>query len=73
MNDSVADAKHVAQATQGIRSKVNLIGLNPGPGLPFRTPSDATVLRFQQTLIQKGVQAFIPSRAAGTSLPRADS
>ena len=59
VNDSVADAKRVAEVTQGIRSKVNLIGLNPGPDLPFRTPSDATVLRFQQTLIQKGVQAFI--------------
>jgi len=59
VNDSVADAKRVVQITQGIRSKVNLIGLNPGPDLPFQTPSDATVLRFQQTLIQKGVQAFI--------------
>jgi len=59
VNDSVADAKQVAQATQGIRAKVNLIGLNPGPGLPFRTPPDAVVLRFQQTLIAKGVPAFI--------------
>jgi 23S rRNA (adenine2503-C2)-methyltransferase len=59
VNDSVADAKLVAKVTQGIRAKVNLIGLNPGPELPFRTPPDATVLRFQQTLIQKGVAAFI--------------
>ena len=59
VNDSPADARRLAQVTQGIRSKVNLIGLNPGPELPFRTPSDETVLRFQQTLIQKGVPAFI--------------
>jgi 23S rRNA (adenine2503-C2)-methyltransferase len=59
VNDSVADARQVARVTQGIRSKVNLIGLNPGPDIPFRTPPDAVVLRFQQTLIQKGVPAFI--------------
>jgi 23S rRNA (adenine2503-C2)-methyltransferase len=59
VNDSVADARQVAKITRGIRSKVNLIGLNPGPDLPFRTPPDEVVLRFQQTLIQKGVQAFI--------------
>lgn len=59
VNDSIADARQVARAIQGIRVKVNLIGLNPGPDLPFRTPSDETVLRFQQTLIQKGIPAFI--------------
>ena len=59
VNDSVADARQVARAIQGLRAMVNLIGLNPGPDLPFRTPPDAVVLRFQQTLVQKGVQALI--------------
>lgn len=59
VNDSPADARQLAKLIQGIRSKVNLIGLNPGPELPFRTPPDETVRRFQQTLIQKGVPAFI--------------
>jgi 23S rRNA (adenine2503-C2)-methyltransferase len=59
VNDSLADARQVAKLTQGIRAKVNLIGLNPGPDLPFRTPPDEVVLKFQQTLIHKGVPAFI--------------
>lgn len=59
VNDRVADARQVAQALRGIRAKVNLIGFNPGPELPFRTPGDEAVLRFQQTLIRKGVPAFI--------------
>jgi 23S rRNA (adenine2503-C2)-methyltransferase len=59
LNDSPADARRLAKLIQGIRAKVNLIGLNPGPELPYRTPPDETVLRFQQTLIQKGVPAFI--------------
>ena len=59
VNDSPEDARRLVKLIQGIRAKVNLIGLNPGPDLPFRTPSDETVLRFQQTLIQKGLPAFI--------------
>jgi len=59
VNDSPEDARRLVKLIQGIRAKVNLIGLNPGPELPFRTPSDETVLRFQQTLIQKGLPAFI--------------
>ena len=59
VNDTVADARRLAQLARGIRAKVNLIGLNPGPELPFRTPPDETVLRFQQTLLQKGIPAFI--------------
>ena len=59
VNDTVADARRLAQLVRGIRAKVNLIGLNPGPDLPFRTPPDETILRFQQTLIQKGIPAFI--------------
>jgi len=59
VNDSPEDARRLVKLTQGIRAKVNLIGLNPGPELPFRTPPDETVLRFQQTLIQKGLTAFI--------------
>jgi len=59
VNDSEADARRLAKLVQGIRAKVNLIGLNPGPELPFRTPPDETVLRFQQALLQKGLPAFI--------------
>ena len=59
VNDSLADARRLARLVVGMCCKVNLIGLNPGPELPFRTPSDETILRFQQALIQGGIPAFI--------------
>ena len=59
VNDSVEDARRLCKLVQGIRAKVNLIGLNPGPELPFRTPPDERVIAFQQTLRKKGIPAYI--------------
>jgi 23S rRNA (adenine2503-C2)-methyltransferase len=59
VNDSLEDARTVARLLRGITCKVNLIGLNPGPELPFRTPPDQVVLAFQQELKRSGVPAFI--------------
>jgi 23S rRNA (adenine2503-C2)-methyltransferase len=42
-----------------MRAKVNLIALNPGPGIDFRTPPPERVLAFQEILIGAGVPAFI--------------
>jgi 23S rRNA (adenine2503-C2)-methyltransferase len=38
---------------------VNLIALNPGPGLDFGTPVMARVFAFQKILIEAGVPTFI--------------
>ena len=59
VNDSLDDAKKLARLVRPLLCKVNLIGLNPGPELPFRTPPDERVLAFQQTLKKSGVAAFI--------------
>jgi 23S rRNA (adenine2503-C2)-methyltransferase len=59
VNDSLDDARLLARMVKTLPAKVNLIGLNPGPELPFRTPSDAKVLAFQQVLRREGVAAFI--------------
>ena len=59
VNDSVPHARELIELLRGIRAKVNLIALNPGPGIDFETPSDDIVLRFQRTLIDAGVPAFI--------------
>jgi 23S rRNA (adenine2503-C2)-methyltransferase len=58
-NDSVQHARELAERIRGIRAKVNLIALNPGPGVGFKTPDDAVVLRFQKTLMDAGLPAFI--------------
>jgi len=59
VNDSIQHAREVAERIRGIRAKVNLIALNPGPGIAFGTPSPQTVLSFQQVLIGAGVPTFI--------------
>jgi 23S rRNA (adenine2503-C2)-methyltransferase len=59
MNDSAEDARRVAELLRGLRAKVNLIALNPGPGIPFSTPEEDRVLAFQNTLIRAGIPTFI--------------
>jgi 23S rRNA (adenine2503-C2)-methyltransferase len=59
VNDSVQSARELAELVRSIPAKVNLIALNPGPGIAFGTPADERVLAFQQVLIKAGVPAFI--------------
>ena len=59
VNDSTANAKEVVQLLRGLAAKVNLIALNPGPDLPYGTPSEAAVAAFQRVLIEGGVPAFV--------------
>jgi len=58
VNDSVENANEVIGLLHGIRARVNLIALNPGPGIQFSTPSQERVLAFQSTLRQAGILAF---------------
>ena len=59
VNDSVQNAREVVELLRGIRAKVNLIALNPGPGIEFRTPAEQRVLEFQKVLVAAGVPTFI--------------
>ena len=59
VNDDLAHAREVAELVRGIRCKINLIALNPGPGIPFSTPEDRRVRAFQNLLVEAGVPAFI--------------
>src|SRR3989304_4767681 len=59
VNDSLEDARLLTKFVQDIRCKVNLIGFNPGPEMPFRTPPDQRILQFQQILENRGIPAFI--------------
>ena len=58
-NDSVENARQVAELLRGMRAKVNLIALNAGPGIAFSTPDDEQVLGFQRVLVRAGIPAFI--------------
>jgi 23S rRNA (adenine2503-C2)-methyltransferase len=59
VNDSLQNAREVVELVRGIRTKVNLIALNPGPGIDFQTPAETRVVEFQRTLITAGVPAFL--------------
>src|SRR6185369_382060 len=59
VNDEPEQARKVARLVRGLRAKVNLIALNPGPGLDFGTPVMARVSAFQKILIEAGVPTFI--------------
>ncbi len=59
VNDDVQHARQVVDLLRGLRAKVNLIALNPGPEIPFSMPSDERVLAFQEILTRAGIPAFI--------------
>jgi 23S rRNA (adenine2503-C2)-methyltransferase len=59
VNDSVEAVRQLADLIRGMRAKVNLIALNPGPGIDFRTPAEDRVLAFQQVLVKAGIPTFI--------------
>src|SRR5438309_3892275 len=47
VNDKPKNADEVVDLLRGVRAKVNLIALNPGPGIDFATPEDEAVAGFQ--------------------------
>src|SRR6266849_9151246 len=59
VNDSVEHARELAELIRGLRAKVNLIALNPGPGIQFETPEENSVLEFQKILASGSVPAFV--------------
>src|SRR5437762_4853147 len=59
VNDSDQDAREVAELISGVKAKINLIALNPGPGIEYKTPDEKRVNEFQQILIRAGVPTFV--------------
>jgi len=58
VNDTDADAHRVVKLLGQLRCKVNLIALNPGPGIPFETPADERVAGFQE-IVQRVIPCFV--------------
>ena len=59
LNDSSKNADEIAELIRGLRAKVNLIALNPGPGIDFATPKDESVAVFQKILMKAGIPTFV--------------
>ena len=58
VNDSDDDARRVVRLLSHLKCKVNLIALNPGPGIPFKTPAAERVVNFQQ-IVRRALPCFI--------------
>ncbi len=59
VNDAPAQAREVAELVRGIRAKINLIALNSGTELPYRTPEQERVWAFQRILVAAGIPTFV--------------
>jgi 23S rRNA (adenine2503-C2)-methyltransferase len=58
VNDSDTDAKRVVRLLANLNAKVNLIALNPGPGIPFETPGPQRVQSFQK-IVREAMPCFV--------------
>ena len=79
VNDSDQTAAMLAKLIRGMGAHVNLIPINPVDGSPYSASDDANVRRFQQRLMDLGVNATVRRRlgqdisAACGQLRREDS
>ncbi len=58
INDTDADARRVVKLLARLNAKVNLIALNPGPGIPFETPEPSRVAAFQ-AIVRRSIPCFV--------------
>ena len=58
VNDTDADARRVVKLLANLNCKVNLIALNPGPGIPYETPEPDRVESFQQ-IVRRSMPCFL--------------
>jgi len=59
VNDAEENAREVVHLLRGMKAKVNLIALNPGPGIDFSTPDEDRVAAFQRVLREAEIPAFV--------------
>jgi 23S rRNA (adenine2503-C2)-methyltransferase len=59
INDRAEDAMRLAKLLSGLRSKINLIPLNPHSGLDMSSPPMERILKFQETLVDHHFTAII--------------
>jgi 23S rRNA (adenine2503-C2)-methyltransferase len=58
VNDTDADARRVAKLLANLNAKVNLIALNPGPGIAFETPTDERVAAFKE-IVARSLPCYV--------------
>jgi 23S rRNA (adenine2503-C2)-methyltransferase len=59
VNDSLETAAKLVRLLSPLRVKVNLLPLNRHDKTVFEPPDEATILKFQNVLVEKGVSVFL--------------
>jgi 23S rRNA (adenine2503-C2)-methyltransferase len=59
VNDAPEHAREAVELVRGMRARINLIALNPGTELPYRTPAEERVVAFRQIMVDAGILAFV--------------
>jgi 23S rRNA (adenine2503-C2)-methyltransferase len=59
VNDTPDDARRLARLLNGLKAKINLIPLNPAPGIPYERPSDRRVDHFAQILADRYITVSV--------------
>ncbi|MGH8229562.1 MAG: 23S rRNA (adenine(2503)-C(2))-methyltransferase RlmN, partial [Steroidobacteraceae bacterium] len=59
VNDSPAQARRLARLLAGHPAKINLIPFNPFPGTPYRRSPQASIVRFRDALLERGLIATV--------------
>jgi 23S rRNA (adenine2503-C2)-methyltransferase len=59
VNDTPGDAHRLARLLRDLRAKVNLIPLNPAPGIPYGRPSDDRLDTFGRILADEGLTVSV--------------
>ena len=67
VNDAPEQAREVVELVRGVRARINLIAMNPGTELPYRTPEQERVAEFRAILVEAGIPAFV-RRARGRDI-----
>ncbi len=61
------NARELVELIRGLRAKVNLIALNPGPGIDFQTPAQERVLAVSEDSDRRG-RAGIRTTSSGRDI-----
>ena len=59
VTDAPRNARELVELVRGMRVRINLIALNPGTELPYRTPAEERVREFREILVASGILAFV--------------
>jgi 23S rRNA (adenine2503-C2)-methyltransferase len=59
VNDAPEHAREIVELVRGVRARINLIALNAGTELPYRTPEHERVMAFREILVAAGIPAFV--------------